>query len=72
MPIFVGEDGVKRLWSRINDLFVKKEDGKELSENNFSNEYKTELDNLITNAATKSEVDSAIASAITTTLNTEV
>lgn len=68
MPIFVGEDGVKRLWSRINDLFVKKENGKELSENNFSNEYKTKLDN----AATKSEVDSAISSAITATLNTEV
>lgn len=24
MPIYVGENGVKRLWSRVNDLFVKK------------------------------------------------
>lgn len=49
MSIFVGETGIKHLWSKITEKFVQKETGKGLSDNNFSNEYKTEIDNIIGN-----------------------
>lgn len=43
---YLGSDGVKRLWERITELFVRKDGDKVLSDNNFSNEDKAKLDSL--------------------------
>lgn len=42
----MSKENLQTVWGRINALFVRKEDGKGLSTNDFSNEYKTKVDGI--------------------------
>lgn len=67
MAIFVGETGIKRLWTKITEKFVQKETGKVLSDNNFSASYKTEVDKLITQNTNENKLYTSISSLPATT-----
>ena len=42
----MSKENLQTVWGRISALFVRKEDGKGLSTNDFSNEYKTKVDGI--------------------------
>lgn len=46
----LSKDGLVQLWDAISNLFVRKETGKGLSMNDFTNSYKVKLDGIADNA----------------------
>lgn len=53
---FLNEVGVRYLWGRIKSIFVRKEDGKGLSEENFTTELKEDLEGLIQNGGSAAPI----------------
>ena len=71
MSFFLDLEGLERLWSQILLKLggkVDKVDGKELSTNDFTNEYKNKLDNIDETASVEEITDDEIDAICAVTL----
>lgn len=66
---YLNNDGVLYLWNKIKSAFVAKEDGKGLSEANFTAEEKTKLGGIASGATKNTVVDSLTSTSTTSALS---